>query len=118
MTRNPTLDKCKYSGYGIGFDASGTASLPDCSGFGKNIIILGAGMSSSAQIDNRKRDDLIFGKSPTHRLDNATLTAEKKYAIDVSEQQKKNVHFNGVNSHLLVNVLKYTNSNQNQLIMA
>ena len=117
MTRNATLDKCKCSGYGIGFDASGTASLPDCSGFGKNVIILGAGMSSSAQTDDRKKDNLIFGKSPTHRLDDATLTAEKKYAKNISEQRKKDVHYNGVNSYLFVNVLKYTNSKQNQLIM-
>ena len=53
LTKNATPDMCKYSGYGIGFEASGTSSLSDCSGFDKSIIILGADMSSSPQIENK-----------------------------------------------------------------
>ena len=42
-------------------------------------------MSSSARMDGRKKHILIFGKVPSQRLDDTTLTAEKKYAIDFSE---------------------------------
>ena len=37
-------------------------------------------MSSSAHIDNRKKDILNIGKGLTQGLDNTTLTAEKEYA--------------------------------------
>ena len=35
------------------------------SGFGNNVIIFGADMSSPAHIDNKKKDILILGKGPT-----------------------------------------------------
>ena len=38
-------------------------------------------MSSSTKIDNRKRDILILGKSPTQGLEH-TLSAEKMYSIN------------------------------------
>ena len=38
-------------------------------------------MSSSAQIDNKKKDILILGKGPTQGLED-TLTAEKMYSIN------------------------------------
>ena len=47
-----------------------------------------ADISSSAHIDNRKRDILIFDKGPLQWLGNTTLTAEKLYAINFSEQLK------------------------------
>ena len=36
---------------------------------GKNVIIFGVDMSSSAKIDNRKKDILILGKGPTEGLE-------------------------------------------------
>ena len=33
-------------------------------------------------VDNRKKDILVFGKGPIQGLDNTSLTAEKKYAIN------------------------------------
>ena len=38
-------------------------------------------MNSSVDIDNKKKDILIFGQGPTQGLDNTTLTAEAEYAI-------------------------------------
>ena len=73
MAKNAGFDKYKYSRYGIGFDACGSFSLPDGSGFGKNLIIFGADMSSSAHVNNRKKDILILGKDSTPGLDNITL---------------------------------------------
>ena len=93
LTKNTDFNKYKYSGYGIGFDAPRSFSLSDGSGFGKNVIIF------DVDIPN-------LGKGPTQKLDDTTMTAEKEYAINFSEQQKKHclsLHYNGVNSYLFVN---------------
>ena len=45
LTRNVDFHKYKYSGYGIGFDASGSFLISDGSGFCKSVIILGANMN-------------------------------------------------------------------------
>ena len=50
-------------------------------GSGKNVIIFGVDMSSSVHIDNKKKDILILGESPTQGLDDATLTAEKSIQL-------------------------------------
>ena len=71
------LDKYKYSGYGIGFDSRSEFLLPDGT-MGKNVIIFGAGMSSSVHIDNKEKDILILDEEPTQGLDDTTLTAEAK----------------------------------------
>ena len=34
-------------------------------------------------------DVLILGESPTHRLGDTRLTAEKKYSVDFTESRKK-----------------------------
>ena len=55
LTTYSDPDNFSCSGHGIGFDASGSCSLPDGSGFGKNGIIFGVDNSSSVHIDNKKR---------------------------------------------------------------
>ena len=52
LTKNNDIDKCKYSGYGIGFDKCKHFSLSDVSVFGKNVIIFVADMRSSVHVDN------------------------------------------------------------------
>ena len=42
-------------------------------------------MSSSVHIDNKKKDILILGKGPTQGLHGTTLTAEKMYSINFTE---------------------------------
>ena len=60
-------------------------------------------MSSSAHIDNKKKDILVFGKGPTQGLKHA-LTAEKMYSINFTLTKKKFcLHYNGKNSYLFVN---------------
>ena len=54
MTKNADIDKYKYSGYGIGFDRHGFFSHPTGE-TGKNVIVFGVDLSSSAKIDNRKK---------------------------------------------------------------
>ena len=48
------IDKCKYSGYGIGFDRKGTFSIGN--GFCRNCITFGVDMTSSANVDNKTKD--------------------------------------------------------------
>ena len=104
LTKHADIDKCKYSGYGIGFDRRTSFSHPS-GGDGQNVIIFGVDMSSSAKIDNRKKDILIRGKGPLQGLEH-TLTAEKMYSINFSKDQTKfwlSLHYNGANSYLFVN---------------
>ena len=54
LTENADIDKYENSGYGIGFDRRSSFPFPG-GRFGQNVLIFGADMSSSAQIDNKKR---------------------------------------------------------------
>ena len=67
LTKNTDIVKYKYSGYGLGFDRKGRFSFPG-GGFGQNIVIFGADMSSSPHIDNKGKDILVLGKGPTQGL--------------------------------------------------
>ena len=104
LTKNADIDKYKHFGCRIGFNRNGFFSHPG-GGTGRNIIIFGVDMSSSTKIDNRKKDILILDKSPTQTLEH-TLSAEKMYSINFTENNKKlclNLHYNGANSYLFVN---------------
>ena len=66
-----------YCGFGILFHSSSEFSLPvNC--LGKNVIIFRVD-NSSIHIDNKKKNILILGIFPTHRLDDTLLTAEAQY---------------------------------------
>ena len=80
LTKNTDIDKYRYSGYGIGFDRRWSFSFPE-GGYGQNVLIIGVGMSSSAYIDNKKKDILVLEIGPTQGLTH-TLTAEKMYSIN------------------------------------
>ena len=100
LTKNADVEKYGYSCYGIGFDRRSSFSFPG-GGFGQNVLIFGVDMSSSAHIDNKKKDILI----PTQGLEHA-LTAEKMYSINFTVTNKKfclSLHYNGANSYLFVN---------------
>ena len=49
---------------------------------GKNVLIFGADMSTSAHIDNKEKDILILGEGPTQGLDDNALTRQAKYPIN------------------------------------
>ena len=75
---------------------------------GKNVIIFGADMSSSVNVDNKTKDSLILGEEPTQGLDDTTLTPEAKYPINFTQPGKRfvlSLHYNGSNS-LFVNATK------------
>ena len=74
-------------------------------GTGRNVISFGVDMSSSAKIDNRKKDILILGKGPTQGLEH-TLSAEKIYSINSAKENLKfrlSLHYNEADSYLFVN---------------
>ena len=117
-TNDPTIKNClfgaeiekyKYSGYGIGFDRRSSFSIPR-GGFGQNVLIFGADMSTSIHIDNKKKDILVLGRGPTQGLE-GTLIAEKMYSINFTVTKKKfclSLHYNGGNIYLLM-VQKFVN---------
>ena len=86
LTKNADIEKYKYSGYGIGFDRISSFSFTS-GGFGQNVLIVGADMSSSIHVDNKKKDILVFGKGPTQGLE-STLTAEKMYSMNFTVTKK------------------------------
>ena len=108
LTKSADTDKCKYTGYGIGFDSRSEFLFTDGS-YGKNVIIFGADMSSSVHVDNKEKDILILGEGPTQQLDDTTLTAEAKYPINFTQSGKRfvlSLHYNGSNSFLFLNATK------------
>ena len=67
-------------------------------------------MSSFVHVDNKKKDTLILGEGPTQGLEH-TLTAEKKYSINFTENNRKfclSLHYNVANSYLFVNAAEIT----------
>ena len=93
-------DQYKYSRHEIGFDR-GFFTFDD--GFGKNVKIFGVDISSPTNIDNRKKDILILGKSPIQELDGTTLSAEELCSINFYANNKKyclSLHYNGANIYL------------------
>ena len=104
LTKNTDISKYGYSGYGIGFDRRTPFSFPG-GRFSQNVIVFGVDMSSSAHIDNKKKDILILGKEPTQGLEH-TLFAEKMHSINFTATKTKfclSLHYNGANSYLFVN---------------
>ena len=78
LTKHVDIDQYKYSGYGIGFDRKGKFSFGS-NGFGRNVAIFGADMSSSVHANNRTKNISVLGKDFIQGLDNTTIYAEKLY---------------------------------------
>ena len=66
-------------------------------------------MSSSVDIDNKKKDVLNLGIGPTQKLNDTTLSAEAQHQINFSRSNRKfclSLHYNGSNSFLFINATK------------
>ena len=63
LTKNPDIDKYKYSRYVIGLDRAGTFLVPS-GGFGENVITFGVDVSSPVHVHNKKKYVLILGEGP------------------------------------------------------
>ena len=107
LTKNPDIDKYKYSGYGIVFDKRDQFSFGD--GFYQNVIIFGRDMSSSVHANDKKKNILVLSKGFTQGLDNTKMYARKLYSINFTKTNTKFcliLHYNGSNSYLFVNGIK------------
>ena len=105
LTKYIDINQYKYSGYGIGFGRKGEF-LFGGNEFGRNVIILGADVSSSVHDNNRTKNNLVLDKDFIQGLGNTTIYAEKLYSINFTENNKKfclGLHYNGANSYLFVN---------------
>ena len=103
MTENANIDM--WNILDMELDLKSTFSFRN--GFGRNCIIFG--VTSSVHVYNKNKDILVLGEGPTQRLDDTTLTAEKKYSINFTENNKKiclSLHDNWANSYLFVNGIK------------
>ena len=105
LTKNPDIDKYKYSGYGIRYDSRGSFSHPR-GGYGRNVTIFGAALSSFSHANNKIRNILVLGKDFIQGIDGTTIYAEKMYSFNFAADNKTfclSLHYNGDNSYLFVN---------------
>ena len=88
----------------MGFDRRSSFSFPGGRS-AQNVLIFGVDISSSAHIDNKKKDILVLGKGPTQGLEH-TLIAEKMHSINFTVTNTNfclSLHYSGANSYLFVN---------------
>ena len=88
----------------LGFHRRSSFSFPR-GGFGQNVLIFRADMSSSIHIDKKKKDILVLGRVPTQGLE-STLTAEKMHSVNFTVTKKKfclSLHYGGAKSYFFVN---------------
>ena len=76
-----------WLGYGIGFDRRSSFSFLS-GGFGQNVLIFDADVSSSVHVENKKKDILVLGRGPAQVLE-SNLTAEKMYSVKFTMTKKK-----------------------------
>ena len=100
LNNTTDLDNFIYSGYGIGFDHTGTFTHPE-GNLARNVIILGADMSSSVHASNKTKDILVLGKGLIQKIERTTIYAETMYSPNFSVENKifvLSLHYNGDNS--------------------
>ena len=119
ITSDTTLENClfgavkitkvlkinTYSGYSNAIDSKGSFSHPS-GGYGKNVIILGADLSSSVHANNRANNILLHGKEFIQGIKGTTIYAEKMYSTNFTLTNKNfglSLHYNGDSSYLFVN---------------
>ena len=72
-TANTTnSDKWQYSGYGVGFDSTGSFTHPD-GGNGKNVIIFGAVLGNSRHANNKTQSVLVLGHGLIQKINDTTI---------------------------------------------
>ena len=77
-TKDP--DNFIYSGWGIGFDHTGTFIHPE-GGIARNVIIFGVDMSGSVHASNKTKDFLVLGKGLIQMIEKTTIYAKKKCVL-------------------------------------
>ena len=102
-TKDP--DKFIYSGYGIGFDHTGTFTHSE-GNLARNVIIFRADISRSVHASNRTQNILVLGRAFIQKINDTTIYAERMHSPNFSVENKifvLSLHYNGDNSYLFVN---------------
>ena len=71
-TTNSDTDKWQYSGYGIGFDLTGSFTHPD-RGNGKNVIIFGFDLGNPRHATNKTQSVLVLGHGLIQKINDTTM---------------------------------------------
>ena len=103
-TTNSDTDKWQYSGYGIGFDLTGSFTHPD-GGNGKNVIIFGGDLGNSRHATNKAQSVLVLGHGLIQIINDTTIYAEKMWSPNSTVDNKifcLSLHYNGDNSYLFI----------------
>ena len=80
LTKNAEPDKYRYCSYVLEFYSFSQFSWSD-GGWGKNVIIFGADMSSSVHVGNKEKNILVLCQGQTQELHDTMITPEAKYSI-------------------------------------
>ena len=114
LTKKTDLDKYGYSGYGFGSDGMHIYNFDGQMMNGVKILLfLELIIVFSLYVYIRKKEMLVLDEGPTDGLDDATLTAEDKYSINITKSNNKmrlSLHYNRGISFLYGNEVKYINS--------
>ena len=85
---NSDTDQWQYSGYGVGFDSTGSFTHPDNGKDAKNVVVFGADMSNSRHVTNKSQSFLILGHGLTQKINDTTIYAERIYAPNFTVDNK------------------------------
>ena len=106
ITKNADTLKYKYKGYGICFDESGLFSIGNINN-GRNVIIFGVHENSVIHSNNKSNNIFIMGDAFVQGVNDTTSYAEKMHSQKFTQPSTKfvlNLHYNGDDSYLFVNV--------------
>ena len=73
-TTNSDTDGWQYSGWGVGFDLTGSFTHPD-GGNGKNVIIFGADLGNSRHPTNKTQSVLVLDHGLIQKINDTTIYA-------------------------------------------
>ena len=102
MTKNVDKSKFTYNGQILAFDGKGFWSV--INDIARNLVIFGAGNSSSPHTDNPKHYFLMLEEGPLILM--IALVQQKKNSINFSKADTKfslSLHYNGDEIYLYVN---------------
>ena len=87
-TTNSDTDKWQYSGYGIGYDSTGSFTHLSDGKDAKNVLVFGADMSNSRLSTNKTQSALVLGHNLIEKINDSTIYVEKMYSPNFTVDNK------------------------------
>ena len=87
-TTNSDTDKWQYSGYGVGFNSTGSFTHPDDGQNAKNVIVFGADMTNTIHATNKTQSVLVLGHGLIQKINDTTIYAKKVYSLNFTVDNK------------------------------